>query len=99
MGSALPHLTRKRGRRAGTSIKFTVSVPATIRLTFKRAHHRRQTMVLKAHAGANTLRFTGRLSRHRRLHRGHYTLRIRAVDAIGSASAPRTIRFTVLRRR
>jgi hypothetical protein len=99
MGSALPHLTRKRARRAGTAIKFTVSVPATVRLTFKRGRHRSQTLVVNAHAGANSLRFDGRLSRHRRLHAGHYTLRIKAADSIGSSSKSRTIRFTVLRRR
>ena len=98
MGSALPHLARRRRRQAGTAIRFTVSVPATVRMTFKRARHRRQTLVVNAHAGANSLRFSGRLSRHRRIHPGHYTLRIKAVDAIGSASAARAIRFTVLRR-
>ncbi|HEX6460670.1 MAG TPA: hypothetical protein VF032_17255, partial [Thermoleophilaceae bacterium] len=98
LGSALPHLARKRARRRGTAIRFTVSVPATVRLTFKRAHHRAQTLLIKARRGANVLRFSGRLSRHRRLHAGHYTLRIRAVDAVGSASAPRRIRFTALRR-
>ncbi len=99
MSSVLPHLARKHARRrAGTAIRFTVSVPATIRLTFKRAHHKSQTLVVNAHAGANSLRFAGRLSRHRRMHPGHYALRIKAVDALGSSSRSRTIRFTVLRR-
>jgi len=99
IGSALPHLASRHSRRAGATIHFTLSDPATVHLSFGRSHHRRLTLVIPARAGSNALRFSGRLSRHRRLRPGHYVLRITAADALGSTSAPKTIRFTVLRRR
>ncbi len=100
MSSSLPHLaTAARRHRAhtGTRIRFTLSEPATVRIVFARAHVRRRlTLVVHGHAGRNVLRFGGRLSRHRRLRAGRYTLRITAADAIGATSAPRAVRFTVL---
>ena len=84
IGSALPHLASRHSRRAGATIHFTLSDPATVHLSFGRAHHRRLTLVIPARAGSHALRFSGRLSRHRRLRPGHYVLRITAADALGS---------------
>jgi hypothetical protein len=101
-GSALPHIAR--ARRAGATIRFTLSDAATVRMSFTRAHVRARaakaaSMLLHAHAGANAVRFQGRLSRRRRLHPGRYVLRLSATDALGSTSKPTAIRFTVLRKR
>jgi hypothetical protein len=97
LGSALPHLAARV--RRGAVIRFTLSAPATVRLIFKRAHARRVTLAVHAHAGRNLLRFDGRLSRRRHLRPGRYTLRISARDAIGSASPRRLIHFTLLKSR
>jgi hypothetical protein len=98
LGSALPHASRRH--RPGATIRFTLSDPATVRLTFARSRPKgakRASLVIHAHAGKNTVRFQGRLSRRRRLRPGRYTLRVTATDALGSASAPVAVRFTALR--
>jgi hypothetical protein len=48
-------------------------------------------------AGSHTIRFSGRLSRRRKLTPGRYTLIVRAVDAGGLASAPERARLRALR--
>ena len=57
----------------------------------------RGTLSLAAHAGANRVRFQGRLSRSRRLTPGRYTLTIRATDAAGHRSAAKSTGFTIVR--
>jgi hypothetical protein len=54
------------------------------------------TLTVQGHAGANSLRFQGRLSRTRRLRPGRYTLTITAT-AQGLTSTPRSLRFTIIR--
>jgi DNA-binding beta-propeller fold protein YncE len=86
---------RKPGRRTGHRC-----VPATRRNT-KRAHCQRTIsagrLTLAAHAGRNTLRFQGRLSRHRKLRPGRYTLVVTATDSSGVRSASRSISFTIVK--
>jgi hypothetical protein len=53
------------------------------------------TLSAKGQPGANVVRFGGRL-RRRALPPGPYRARIRATDAAGNRSAPRTASFTVL---
>ena len=56
------------------------------------------TISFSGHAGANRIRFQGRLSRHRKLKPGRYKLTLTAT-ANGKTSKPRTATFTVLPRR
>jgi hypothetical protein len=57
----------------------------------------RGALRVTAHAGANILRFQGRLSRTKRLRAGTYTVTLTATDQAGNTSRPRTARFTILR--
>jgi hypothetical protein len=53
-----------------------------------------------AHAGANKVRLSGRVRRHRRsrpLHPGRYVIRIVATDAAGNEASPVRLRVKVLR--
>jgi len=50
-----------------------------------------------AHAGANKIRFTGRLSSQKRLEPGRYAVSIMAQDAAGLHSVPELLSFTVVR--
>jgi hypothetical protein len=56
----------------------------------------RGTLRRRTAAGRNSLRFSGRIGR-RALPRGTYQMVIVATDAAGNRSAPRTLRFTVVR--
>jgi len=53
------------------------------------------TLALAAHAGADHLRFEGRLSATRKLQPGRYTVALSA-SAAGVTSAPRTLSFTIV---
>ena len=54
----------------------------------------RGALTVKAHRGANRIRFQGRLPRGRTLKPGRYLLTLRPA---GSASVPRSARFTIVR--
>ncbi|MDX6669327.1 MAG: TolB protein [Solirubrobacteraceae bacterium] len=54
------------------------------------------SLSIGASAGANKVRFQGRVSRERKLKPGHYTLRATATNSAGRRSEPKTARFTVL---
>jgi hypothetical protein len=88
--------------RKGTTLSFTLSAPATVRLTFKRvrAGHARRVpgaVTLDAPAGANRIRFQGVLDSGRRLRRGRYRMTLVAADAAGRQSAPAGARFRIVR--
>jgi hypothetical protein len=50
----------------------------------------------RTHRGANRISYTGRI-RKRALRRGAYVATVRAVDAAGNRSAPRSVRLRVVR--
>jgi hypothetical protein len=52
---------------------------------------------LRGHAGADRVRFYGRLSHRTRLKPGSYTVAIAAVDRNGRRSAQKTLTFTIVR--
>ena len=54
------------------------------------------TLVLAAHANANTLRFQGRISGSKTLKAGVYTLVVRATGPGGQSSAPQHLTFTIV---
>jgi streptogramin lyase len=51
------------------------------------------------HAGNNSVRFQGRLSRSKRLKPGRYQLRVTATDATAPTPSSRTASFTIVKRR
>ncbi len=56
------------------------------------------TLVVAAHAGANTLRFQGRVSGSKKLRPGVYTLVVTATGPGGQSSLPQRLMFTILRK-
>ena len=85
------------GRRAGTKVRLTLSRKATIRITIARAKPRSRalgTLTRRGAAGVNRVSFSGRIGR-KQLTRGAYVMTIVAVDAAGSRSAARRLRFRV----
>jgi hypothetical protein len=92
VGRTPPHLTALR--RAGRAFAFRLDRAATVRIDVRRlgAGKRARTLRVAARAGANRVRFG------RRLTRGRYTATFVAVDASGSSSAPRRLRFRILAR-
>ena len=75
-------------------IRWRLTKAARVTLTFQRkrgARFRRAgtLRVPTAHAGLNTVRFQGRLSRRKRLRLGTYRVVIGATDAAGNRSTPR----------
>ena len=55
------------------------------------------TLSLAAHAGANRVRFQGRISRTRTLRPGRYTAVVSATDAAGRRTTPRSLSFTIVK--
>jgi hypothetical protein len=56
----------------------------------------RGVLAFAGHAGADTVRFQGRLSRRRKLKPGRYAVAIVATSATGARSAPASLRFTIV---
>jgi len=87
----------------GTTFRFTLSEAATVRFVFARAlagsHSRKRavaagTMSLRGRAGANRVRFYGRVSKHISLKPHAYTVVITAT-ASGTTSKTHTLKFTI----
>ncbi len=53
---------------------------------------------LSGHAGANSVRFEGRISATKALKPGRYTVVVTAFSASGARSAPRSLSFTIVRK-
>jgi streptogramin lyase len=108
-GKALPRMSRKRKPPVGTTISFTLDQPARVKFTFqgcapKSKRHRkcRRLVALAAlsfngHAGANKVRFQGRISRRKRLKPRAYVLAIYAANSAGQISKAARLRFTIVR--
>jgi subtilisin-like proprotein convertase family protein len=88
----------RRGRPA--TIRYRLSEPAAVTLRFERVAGRRRvrvgTLRRASRAGANRVRFTGRLG-GRALRRGAYRLTVTAVDAAGNSSSARRRAFRIVR--
>jgi hypothetical protein len=101
VGKQLPSLAAARPP-IGTTFRFSLNEPATIMLTFAKHVHGRKVEAGKlvlagAHAGRNTIRFAGRLSRARRLTPGSYSVTITATGS-GHRTISRPLRFTIVKR-
>ena len=81
-------------------MRFSLDRTATVKLTVQRRSHGRwvRAGVLRrsAVAGANRVRFSGRIGR-RALRPGRHRIVARARDAAGRTSAPRRVRFRIAR--
>ena len=85
-------------------IRLSLSEAASVELSFvrlrpgKRALRVRRRVRLNAAEGVNRIRFQGRLTRRIALKPGRYRMTLIARDAPGQRSAPRRLRFRLLRR-
>jgi CSLREA domain-containing protein len=93
---------RRRVSR-GTTFRFTLSEAARVSMRIQRNRRGRwvrvRTLLRDATAGANRVRFAGRVlvrGRARTLRPGRYRVRLQAVDAAGNRSALKTIRFRIV---
>jgi hypothetical protein len=86
-----------RAPRHGTAFRLTLSKTATVKIAIRYAKRSAGTLKRATHQGANKIAFTGRIGR-RTLKPGRYMATITAADASGKRSAPRTLRFTVVKR-
>ena len=99
-GRSLPKLFASLAHR--TNIRFTLSEAAAVRIRFQRRSHGRFRKVrgsirAQAEVGTSRIRFSGRLSRHRRLRPGRYRAVLLAKDGAGNSSVKARARFTLLR--
>lgn len=87
--------------RVGTTFRLTVNESVRVRFVFRQRSHRhnvtRGKLSFSAAPGAHRVRFDGRLSQHRNLPIGRYTLGITVTGANGR-TASRTLRFTIVKR-
>jgi hypothetical protein len=99
-GGALPHIARARKAPVGTTFSFTLSEAARVRFAFMQRHARRWvlrgSLSRTVSAGAHSLRFQGRISKHKRLRPGSYTLLMTATNSLGQRSTAR-LHFTIVK--
>jgi hypothetical protein len=87
---------RERGRRSGkTCVKST---PKLVKRKAKRCtrYVAKGTVRVSGKAGANSVKFTGRISR-KAIPRGSYQLKVDATDAARNKAKPKTLTFTILK--
>jgi hypothetical protein len=100
-GNALAQTGAETRTPLGMTISFSLNMQAFITLKFissaspQRHSGPSGTLSFHAHAGTNTVRFEGRISKRRKLKPGRYKLIISA-RASGRHSASRSLRFTIL---
>ena len=101
---ASAHHAGGRRARGGTRLRYTLSERARVTVAIQRAvkrggHVRYRTVGSLRRGGAqgaNTIRFSGRIGK-RALRPGRYRAVIRATDAAGNRSRPRTVGLRVKR--
>ena len=84
-------IRRSGATRPPVTIRLRLSEPATLRLTFQRRRGKRYVAVtgavtLSLAAGAQRVRFAGRISKARRLALGDHRITLTATDAAGNRS-------------
>jgi methionine-rich copper-binding protein CopC len=84
----------------GDTFKFKLSADANLTLTFTHKVHGHKRTAGKltfknAHAGKRKVKFQGRLSHHKKLKPGTYTLKITATNASGHSTS-KGITFTIV---
>jgi 6-phosphogluconolactonase (cycloisomerase 2 family) len=82
---------RRVGHRCVTQMQSNRRKPKCTRTTIA------GTLTLAAHAGANRLRFEGRLSRTRRLRPGRYRATITAINPVGQRAVASPLSFTIVK--
>ena len=105
-----PRFAVARGRTArtaraprGSAFVFRLSEDARATIAIKRCRGRRCAKAVAkltragTGTGSNRVAFTGRIGR-KALHPGRYRATVTATDRAGNVSAPRTIRFRIVRR-
>jgi hypothetical protein len=98
-----PRTASRAGRRPGATFRYKLSEPARVSIAIARHRPGRRARYLRrgaltvptATAGPNSTRFNGRL-RGRPLRPGRYRATLRATDAGGKRSRPRSLSFRVL---
>jgi len=94
VGQAQAAVSRKRG----TSFLFRLNRAGTVTIRIKRLRHSGRVVKLtrSSRAGANRVRFSGRVGR-RTLRPGRYRATLTAVDQAGSRSKPSALTFRIVR--
>lgn len=99
-GRKLANLASARKPPVGTTFRFRLNESATVRFAFKqqKCGHKcgHGALSYAVTAGRHKLSFEGRISGHRRLEPGRYTVTISATSAAGLRSQPRRLSFTIL---
>jgi hypothetical protein len=107
LGSELAQLARKSKPPVGTTFRFTLNTSASVRFSFahcarRKRHHKScartvtdGALTLQGHAGADLVRFAGKLSAQRSLRPRRYTMSVTATNAAGR-SATHTLSFTTV---
>lgn len=81
---------------SGTTVRYTLSEPATVTIAITRSGRARVlgTLTRRGAKGAGRVAFSGRIG-SRALPRGRYALTLRAVDAAGNRGAAKKIAFRI----
>jgi uncharacterized repeat protein (TIGR01451 family) len=81
----------------GTTFRFKLNIPATVKLTFTRGKRVLGIRTFKEGAGADAIHVTGRLPHGKLLPLGRTTVTFLARIADGRSSAPRSLTFTIVK--
>jgi hypothetical protein len=102
-GNKLAVITSKRRPPVGTMFSFTLNKQAPVSFVFthrvcKHHHCRTKTpgaLSFTAHTGLNKVTFEGRVSKHKKLNPGRYTLIVTARNAAGGRATAK-LTFTIV---
>jgi hypothetical protein len=89
-------LTAAKALKRGTTIRYTLSEVATVKLTITRAGKTKaiNTLTRRSKKGANRIAFSGRIAK-KALASGRYTLRLTATDAAGNRGGVKKLSFRI----
>jgi hypothetical protein len=95
-GSALPQIASAKRLLVGTAFHFTLNEVARVQLRFTKAGRTVAAggFAFTAGSGAHKVRFQGRISKHKKLKLGRYTLLITATNSAGQRATAK-LTFTI----
>ena len=96
VGKARTAVSAAKALKRGTTVRFTLSEAATVKLAIARKGQKKAvaTLTRRGKKGASRVAFSGRIAK-KALRSGRYVLTLTATDAAGNRSLAKTLSFRI----